>query len=273
MANDLVTTPLELDDTWAYGKGTLHGGWLLETLTAHALQHTAHPHPLAVSGHYAAAPHLGTAELTVEALREGRSVASLRTALSQQGRTKLSALVTAGTLPAAASRPLLVDGAAPVLPAPERCPRHEAPPDQPRNGITEQLEVRLDPASAPWLDGAPGGRPLVAGWVRSATGRPVDPLLLLSVLDALPPVTPGLGIAGWVPTIELTAYLRCQPVDGWLAVVQRARLLHGGWLEEDCDVWDAAGNLVAQSRQLAGYREPVRSSGDPSRAAAPQPPA
>ena len=268
----LTRTDVELGDDWAYGRGTLHGGWLLETLTTHALERTGHPHPLAVSGHYAAAPHLGPATIEVEALREGRSVGSLRTALLQGERTKLSVLVTAGTLPPATSRPLLSEAAPPVLPAPQDCPRHEATPGTPRNGITENLEVRLDPATTPWLDGGGfRGRPMVAGWIRSATGRPVDPLLLLSVLDAMPPVTLDLGIAGWVPTVELTAYLRCVPVDGWLAVVQRSRLLHGGWLEEDCDVWDQTGHLVAQSRQLAGYREPTRQTGDPSRAAAPEP--
>ena len=266
-----VREQIDLPDTWAYGRGVLHGGWLLETITAGALRHTGHPHPLAVSAHYASSPRIGTATLEVESLREGRSVGSLRAALSQEGRTKLSALVTAGTLPVAGSRPLLVEGAPPVLPAPDDCPRHEAPEGTPRNGITENLEVRLDPATAPWLTGGFGGRPLVAGWIRPANGRALDPLLLLSIVDAMPPVTLDLGIAGWVPTIELTAYLRCVPVEGWLRVVQRSRLLHGGWLEEDCDVWDDAGNLVAQARQLAGYREPARTAGDPSRAAAPEP--
>jgi hypothetical protein len=36
--------------------------------------------------------------------------------------------------------------------------------------------------------------------------------------------------------------------------VQRARLLQDGWLDEECELWDSRGRLVAQARQLAGYR-------------------
>jgi hypothetical protein len=38
-------------------------------------------------------------------------------------------------------------------------------------------------------------------------------------------------------------------------VLQRARLLRDGWLDEECEIWDSADRLVAQARQLAGYRE------------------
>ena len=61
----LHRTELELSDSWAYGKGILHGGWLLETIAAGALEHTGHPHPLAVSAHYVAAPQIGPACLEV----------------------------------------------------------------------------------------------------------------------------------------------------------------------------------------------------------------
>ena len=247
---------LDLDDSWAYGAGVLHGGWLLETVTAAALEHTGHPHPLAVSAHYVAAPRLGTATVEIEQLREGRSVGSLRARLAQEGRPKVEVLVTAGTLPPAGTVPFLLDAAPPSLPAPEQCQRHAMPEGVPRNGIVENLEIRLDPATAAGTRGASGGSAEVAGWVRPVGGRPVDPLLLLTVADALPPVTFDLGIPGWAPTIELTVLLRCRPVDGWLRVVQRARSVHGGWLDEECEVWDSAGQLVAQARQLAGYRQP-----------------
>ena len=32
----------------------------------------------------------------------------------------------------------------------------------------------------------------------------------------------------------------------------RTRNVAGGYFEEDCEVWDSTGRLVAQSRQLAG---------------------
>lgn len=251
------TTELELSDSWAYGKGVLHGGWLLETITTAALQHTGHPHPLAVSAHYVAAPQVGPACLEVEPLREGRTVGNLRARLSQEGKPKVEVLVTAGTLPAAGTAPFLVDAAPPSMPPAEDCPRQVQAAGHHRNGITENLDVRLDPATASWMHGSFGGGSEVAGWIRSDRGREVDPLFLLTVADALPPVTLDLGIPGWVPTIEFTVLLRCQPVDGWLRVVQRAKAIHGGWLDEECEVWDSAGQLVAQARQLAGYREPA----------------
>jgi len=252
-AAGLSSTELELGEAWAYGKGVLHGGWLLETVTEVALRSTRHPHPLAVSAHYVAGPRLGPATVAVEPLREGRTVGALRARLEQDGQPKVEVLVSAGTLPEPGSVPLLLDAAPPPLPAPEQCPRRGLSGGLERNGVTENLEVRLGPGGSP---GAPGDRAAFAGWIRSATGRAVDPLFLLTVADALPPVTVGLGIGGWVPTVELTVLLRCRPADGWLRVVQRARSVHGGWLDEECEIWDSAGQLVAQARQLAGYRQP-----------------
>lgn len=249
----MTTTLVDLPDTWAYGAGVLHGGWLLETLAGEALQHTPLPHPVAVSAHYVAAPVIGPSELQTEVLRQGRSVASLRTTLLQQGAVKVAALVSAGTLPAP-SAPRHLDLAPPSLPPVEDCVASTTGPD--RNGILEQLEVRLDPATAGFVSGRPGGSAEVRGWLRSRAGREPDPLMLLTVADALPPVTFDMGIAGWVPTIELTVLLRAVPAPGWLRVVQRARLVAGGWLDEECEVWDSAGRLVVQARQLAMYREP-----------------
>jgi acyl-CoA thioesterase len=252
-----AAVPVELGDAWAYGAGVLHGGWLLETIAGLALEHTAHPHPLAVSAHYVAAPRVGPGTVEVETVREGRSVASLRARLTQEGRSKVEVLLTAGRLPGPEVAPYLVEASPPSLPSPEECLRHTPSADMPRNGITEQLDVLMDPATAGFLHGAPGGSAEVRAWVRSASGREPDPLLLLTISDALPPVSFDLAIPGWVPTLELTVHLRAVPAAGWLRCVQRARLLHGGWLDEECEVWDSAGRLVVQARQLAGFREPA----------------
>jgi acyl-CoA thioesterase len=253
---DVATVPLALGDEWAYGGGILHGGWLLETVTAAALEHSAHPHPLAVSAQFSSRTDVGPARVEVERVREGRSVGSLRARLAQEGRPRVDVLLSAGTLPGPGTAPYRVDARPPDLPSPEDCPRNVMPEGLPRNGILEQLDVRIDPATAGFLRGEPGGGAEVRAWVRSADGREPDPLLLLTVADALPPVTFELGLPGWVPTVELTVHLRAVPVEGWLRCVQRATVLHGGWLDEECQVWDAAGRLVAQARQLAAYREP-----------------
>ena len=80
-------------------------------------------------------------------------------------------------------------------------------------------------------------------WAAGAAGPP-----------ELPPVTFDLGLFGWVPTLELTVLLRGLPAPGWIRAVQRATLLQDGWLDEECLLWDSRGRLVAQARQLAGYR-------------------
>jgi Thioesterase-like superfamily len=69
-------------------------------------------------------------------------------------------------------------------------------------------------------------------------------------VDGLPPVVFGLGASGWAPTVELTWYMRAVPVPGPLRVATRGRSVGGGWFDEEAEVWDAAGTLVAQSRQL-----------------------
>ncbi len=164
-----MTTALDLPDTWVYGAGVLHGGWLLETIASAALSQTSHPHPLAVSAHYAAAPRVGAADLDVEVLRDGRSVGTLRAQLSQEGRPKVSALVTAGRLPEAGATPRHLAAHPPQMPPPEMCIRNEMPEGLARNGILENLYIRLDPATAAWTQGSFGGGAEVRAWVRSTS--------------------------------------------------------------------------------------------------------
>jgi Acyl-CoA thioesterase C-terminal domain len=99
--------------------------------------------------------------------------------------------------------------------------------------------------------GKPSGSGVIQGWFKLADDRPLDPIALLLVVDALPPVTFDLGLPGWAPTLELTAHVRAHPAPGWARVRHATRNISGGQFEEDCEVWDARGRLVAQSRQLA----------------------
>ena len=247
----MPTVDLSVDDSWAYGPGILHGGFLVQLLATHAVALTDHQHPLAVSTHFLRPPTVGRFSVELTPLRSGRSTAVTRAALVQAGRTCLDAVITSGTLVAA--EPEYVDAAPPQLPALADCVRNSMPAGQPRNGILEQLDIRVDPAQQ-WGT-VRSEKAEVRGWVSAADGRDPDPLFLLTVCDALPPVTFVMGRVGWVPTVELTAHVRALPAPGPLKVIQRARLISGGWLDEECEVWDSGDRLVAQARQLAAVRD------------------
>lgn len=245
---DPGTGQLQLDPTWAVG-GRPHGGYLLRRVVEQVLTEQ-HPHPMAVSAHFARSPLAADpVQVEVERLRVGRRVASSRARLSQAGEPCVEVLVSHGTL--TATEPRWTDGdTGPVLPPVEDCLAAPADPGAGiRVGHLDHVDLRLDLSSYD----VPGAE--VRAWVQRADAAAPTVLDLLVFTDALPPVTFGLGMTGWSPTVELTVLLRALPAAGWVKAVQRGRLLQDGWLDEDCDLYDATGRLVAQGRQLAGYRE------------------
>jgi len=55
------------------------------------------------------------------------------------------------------------------------------------------------------------------------------------------------------PTLELTIHWRDRPGVGWHYARFETRLVAGGYMDEDGEVWSEDGRLVAQSRQFARY--------------------
>jgi acyl-CoA thioesterase len=244
----------EVDPGWTVA-GRPNGGYLLALVTRAALAVAGQPHPLAVSAHFLAPADLGPAELEVTRLRAGRSLATTSVTLVQAGAARMAALVTAGRLDPDAGPGWRRDDGPPAMPPVEDClaARPELPGGVPVP-LLHHLELRLDPATTGWFTGRPGGSLDMRGWVRFSDGRPADPLALLQMADALPPSSFDLGLPGWAPTVALSVYLRGLPAPGWLACVVRGQLWQGGWFDEQAEVWDSAGRLVAQARQFAGAR-------------------
>ena len=247
-----------LDRSWSVGEG-VNGGLLLAA-AANALRgrfaDEDHPDPISISAYYLSAAAHGAARFETEVLRRGRSMSTGSVSLVQHedGRPveRLRAIATYGNL---AELPSEVQTTAvePDLPDLERCMGSTlAPADfRAKAPLLDRFDLRLDPDTAGWAMGAPSGRGTIRGWLKMADGRDPDPLSLLLAVDALPPVTFDLGLPGWAPTLELTAHVRAVPAPGWLKVVHSTRNHAGGLFEEDAEVWDSAGRLVAQSRQLA----------------------
>jgi acyl-CoA thioesterase len=244
----------EVDGGWTIA-GRPNGGYLLALVARAGVEAVGQPHPLAVSGHFLSPADPGPAEVEVRRLRAGRSLSTARVTLLQDGQARLEALVTAGRIdPKAAPGWSRADGPAGLAPVGDCLPGRPEMPGGQRANILDHLDLRLDPATAGWVAGRPARRLDMRGWVRFSDGRAADPLALLQMVDALPPASFELGLPSWAPTVELTVYLRGIPAPGWLACVVRGQLWQGGWFDEEAEVWDSAGRLVAQSRQFAGAR-------------------
>jgi hypothetical protein len=244
----------EVDPGWTVADRP-NGGYLLAMATRAALEAVEQPHPLAVSAHFLSPPALAPAELEVRRLRTGRNLSAARVTMVQEGTARLEALVTAGRIdPDAAPGWQRADGPTGLAPVEDCVPGQSDLPSGIRVNLLDHLDIRVDPATVGWFAGRPAGRLEIRGWVRFHDGRAVDPLALLQVVDAMPPTSFELGLASWAPTVELTVYLRGIPAPGWLACVLRGQLWRDGWFDEEAEVWDASGRLVAQSRQLAGAR-------------------
>ncbi|MEU6646421.1 thioesterase family protein [Saccharomonospora sp. NPDC046836] len=243
----------DVSPEWTIG-GKPNGGYLLSILGRAAATTGSHPHVVAASAHYLRSPEPGLVDIEIEPLRAGRSASQLRARMSQDGAPCVEALLTASELDGVT--PHWGDGVPSADMAPfDECARLEGrTPGGMQVNIMDQVEVRLEPESQGFLTGKPAGRGELRGWLALPGGDAFDAVSLLFAVDAFPPATLDIELTGWVPTLELTAYVRALPAPGPVRVLHKAQLIAGNRVDEACFVWDATGRLVAQSTQLAGIR-------------------
>lgn len=241
--------------------GAVNGGVLLATVLRAVMDTSPHPHPVATSAHFLRVPRTEPAQVQVTWLKQGGTAATARATLIQDGLPALEATVTTGALGAPSGGGLSWTGRPPELPPLAECAGlRKAAGSMGFAGFVAQVDVRLDPATTGWLRGEPAGVPEMRGYFRLREDRDPDAYLLAVAVDALPPVVLGLGALGWAPTVELTWHMRAEPAPGPLRLAARARHVRGGWFDEESEVWDSAGTLVAQSRQLARVGRGARRS-------------
>jgi len=265
----------------------VNGGVLIATVLRAVLDCSPLPHPVATSVHFLRVAKLAPAEIHVTWLKTGRTAATARATLIQDGEPVLETTVTTGVVPVSSPAPVATGGngqvghgrvgigrvghgqaslmpgggelnwtdAPPALPPVEECVelgpwRGTVAPDG-TAGYAAQIRMLFDPAVIGWVHDEPSGLPEMRGYFGLREDREPDALLLALAVDGLPPVVFGLGATGWAPTVELTMHMRMVPAPGPLRVAARCRHVSGGWFDEEAEVWDSAGNLVAQSRQIA----------------------
>ena len=251
----------------------VNGGVMVATMLRAVLDTSPLPYPVATSAHFLRVPLLEPGEVEVTWLKQGRTAATARAALVQDAQIVLDVTVTTGSLPAeppaGQRRMLRWTGEPPELPPIEEC-------------------VNLGPwRGTVGADGTAGTRPRwTCAWIRPrpagaaanrrASRRCAATSGCASTGTPTPTCSPwpltrcrrwcsALAPLGWAPTVELTWHMRAVPAPGPLQVAARCRHVSGGWFDEEAEVWDAAGRLVAQGRQLARVgrsREPAAAGRD-----------
>jgi hypothetical protein len=238
---------VNVSDGWGI-YGNPNGGYLA-ALMGNALKHTLpHPDPFTFTAHYVALATPGPGTIEVEIVRRGRGHSTGVARLVQGGKERVRAIATYGDLGNldGPTREVIEE---PPIPPREACETRIGPPDG--STFADRVDGRYVPGTTGFLDGVIGGAMNIGGYLRLRDEREPDPIALLLFADAMPPPALNAIPRVYIPTLELTVHVRRRPRPGWLRVWFTTRHMIGGYLEEDGRIWDAEGNLVALSRQLA----------------------
>ncbi|MFQ5522171.1 MAG: thioesterase family protein [Acidimicrobiia bacterium] len=233
--------------------GVPNGGYLMVMLARAMEAETNGRDLITLTTHFLRPAEPGPVAITVDEIKVGRTLSTLRATMLQDGKE----LVTAVAAFADPRRPLpdtqMTDSSPPHLPPPEECvlaePSKTGPFPPP---FTGQIVLRIHPDDAVFFNGDPTGIARIRGWFRLQEGDPPDPLSPLLAADAFPPAVFNANLPlNWTPTVEMTTHLRDSQPRTWLKCSFHTRFVTHGLLEEDGEIWDEEGNLVALSRQLA----------------------
>jgi len=252
----------------------VHGGAMLALCANAALKEHGEGgvQPIAVAGNFLWAPDPGPMRVVATVRKRGRRVSLVDVELRQGVRTgdvgapparraggrsseeqkvAVRAAVTLGD-PEHRVPPLL--SVNPVIPLMQPEPPPGLEPIGPGHPMEDIVHLAhgcdIRPSLTTFTPRTDGGPPIIEYWVRPKGVAP-DALFALLCGDVSAPVTFGVNRMGWAPTVQLTAYLRALPADGWLRVLCTTVQIGQDWFDEDHIVVDCEGRIIVQSRQLA----------------------
>ncbi|MGH3358163.1 MAG: thioesterase family protein [Nocardioidaceae bacterium] len=235
-------------DRWNTANKTPNGGYLTSIMLGALAAEMPFPDPLTCTATFLKPAVAGDALIEIGALRTGRTLATAQATMKQADKPVVH--LVAGFVDRAAA-----DGRTESFAEPPALPPVEQCFDPARSGVLDGLpiaqrtEYRL---SAPpgWAVGKPSGVPSGEFWMRMAGGRRADAPALAFLVDGYAPAVLELGVMT-PATVQLTVYLHAVPAPGWLACRHSTRFIRDGYHDENFEIWDADGVLVAESHQLA----------------------
>lgn len=250
------TYAVDLRQEYAIAGSKPNGGYVLACLARAAVAAardagSTHEHVVASGVQFVTSPDIGAATIDTHVVRVGGTASHVTAAVAGPDGRGVHARFTLASLPARGAP--YWGGPAPVdLPPLEACRPSPLMADR-------GTSLRFDPATSftPTPDGleVTGGGEFRA-WLTDDHAGAVDTIGLLYAADCLPPATFGVVLTGWVPTLDMTVYVRAVPEPGPVRLRLRVQMIQDGFADEVCEGWDSAGRLVLQATQLVALRLP-----------------
>lgn len=241
---------VNISDRWSINNNP-HGGYLM-ALMANAAVSCCDKKLISIfTANFINRCRPGAAEIIVEKTGHSRSFDRLQVKLLQDGEEKIRAL---GTFMAEGNTGEHIhEQEAPEIQPLDRCIQM---PVLPTYTFYNNIDLRLEPESSGWWQNNLSDCPEIRGWVRFKDSRPFDQISLAMLADSFPPpVLAKHGMVAWVPTIEFSFNLRNLSGSDWLKCVFYSRFIDNGIVDEDGEIWDETGKLIAISRQISQFRK------------------
>ena len=237
-----------LHDGWGVWD-TVNGGYVAAVATRAMTVTSGHEHPVSVSAHFIRPGRPGEVSIDAALIWAGHKLSRVSATMIQDERPILSVLGTFGPVHHIMTRDL--------IPALEDLPPIEDCIEPDRSGfenatVAGRIESLVPATDAGFLDGKPSGTPRISAHIRFRDERPVDPLGLVFLADALPPPVFNLVESPqWLPTLALDVHIRQQPNPGWLRMRTESPHKNYDRVTEEIVIHDNSGRLVATASQLA----------------------
>ncbi len=239
-----------ITENWSIN-GVPDGGYLMAILAKAMMDQCKMRSTPIITANYLSRCEPGEARILIERMAASKQFERFQACLHQSGDEKIRAF---GTFASENIDCVLesYEASEPMIAEVEKC---VPVPELPNFTLFSQLDIRLDPRCTGWVSGKLSDNSEIMGWIKFKHERPFDAFSILLIADSFPPaVLTSQGMVAWVPTIEFSVNIRNIPTTQWLKCVFRTRFITCGLLEEDGEIWDATGQLIAISRQIAQYR-------------------
>lgn len=232
--------------------GIANGGYLMAIAARAMAERARGRHLTSISAYFMNPGTPGPVEIVVAPIKTGSTFSTV-TSVMRGERAVMAATASFAEPTRPVPEAMIVHSSAPDLPPPESCvralPSASGPLPPP---FMDKVRVLIHPEDATALRGERTGIARIRGWFGLLDDEPIDQYATVLAADAFPPAVFNTNLPlKWTPTVEMTTYVRDPGPRTWLRCQFRTRFVTGGYLEEDGEMWDEDGTLVAQSRQLA----------------------